>query len=337
MLSAMKGKKSAPKKYDVTNLAVLRISNHALESEALPTRIKILSWGDNVSQKGLIKVGVKTVAAVAKQIKDRFHDLIALDYEHNTVPGTEAFKRAKDPSKVAAYGTPEVVEGDGLYVTNLKYTPSGEEHAKEYHDLSPAVHLDKNGEVIFVHSAALVRQGAVPDLSFYNTETNTGDSEMDYKAILLTLLGLPEDATEEAVTAAVEQFTSAKKEVEASTVVASAETETTGDLTTLTAETAELKESVTALTASHEALLRENVVLSAAAQGKVIPLNAEEIAKTDVTTLKSMVEKITATVPLGQKTPEGTVITANAEPDETLVKVATACGLDPKEVANTKV
>ena len=52
-----------------------------------------------------------------------------------------------------------------------------------------------------------------------------------------------------------------------------------------------------------DAIERENIVERATAAGKVIPLSADEIAATPIATLKSMVEKIPATVPLSATTP----------------------------------
>jgi len=62
------------------------------------------------------------------------------------------------------------IPGDGLYLTALSYTPSGNKYAREYRDLSPAVLLDDDGEVIFCHSVALCPQGEVRGLSFYSVD-----------------------------------------------------------------------------------------------------------------------------------------------------------------------
>jgi phage I-like protein len=153
-------------------LTCFRISNHALDGKALPSRIKVLSWGDNPSIKTINpKVTTRTISALPDFQRKRGRDRVALDYEHNTVPGTAEFDRTSEPRKVAAYGVVCVVEGDGLYLDDLLYTPSGIANAGEYIDLSVAANLDeKTGEVLGVHSVALTRAGAVEDVHFFSIE-----------------------------------------------------------------------------------------------------------------------------------------------------------------------
>ena len=58
---------------------------------------------------------------------------------------------------------PRVIPGEGLFIENLRWTPEGEASVKGGHhpDLSPAIKTNDAGEVVFVHSAALCRQGGV--------------------------------------------------------------------------------------------------------------------------------------------------------------------------------
>ena len=130
----------------------------------LPDRIKLLSWGRNDSIQGLIIVGHVTAARLAIEQKSRGFGEVALDFEHNTVPGSPEYERSQEPRRVAAYGTPTVRAGEGLFLENMRWTPAGVEAARLYRDLSPSVALDDQREVTFVHSAALVRNGAVHGL-----------------------------------------------------------------------------------------------------------------------------------------------------------------------------
>ncbi len=151
-------------------LVSLRISNGALKGDTLPARIKVLGWGRNESVIGTVLFDEKSVEALNANQRKLGHDRVALDYEHNCVVGSEEYIRTKEPREVAAFGTVEAVAGDGLYLRDLTWTPSGLAHAKNYEDLSLAPKLDAEGRVVFVHSAALTRNGAVYDLSFFSAD-----------------------------------------------------------------------------------------------------------------------------------------------------------------------
>ena len=136
----------------------------------LPKRILIAKWGDNPNVNAPLKMGAKTMTYAATLAKARGHERIALDYQHNTVPGSPAHKESTEPRKVAAYGTLDLVEGDGAYLVIDAYTPSGLENAAEFSDVSPAVERDENGEILFFHSVGLCRNGAVDGLEFQTFE-----------------------------------------------------------------------------------------------------------------------------------------------------------------------
>jgi hypothetical protein len=145
-----------------------RISNGALASTDLPTRLKILNWGANESTKGKVVLDDRSVSAFAANQRALGYDRVAIDYEHATVPGSPAYAETAEPRQVAGYATPRIVPGDGLYLESIEWTPSGRANAKNYADLSPAPKLDKDGRILFLHSTALCRNGAVYDLSFFS-------------------------------------------------------------------------------------------------------------------------------------------------------------------------
>ncbi len=283
-------------KFDV--LLDLRVAAFATAAE-LPKRLKLLSWGDNPTASGRrARVGRKTLAALSAMQKRAGFEEIALDFEHGTVPGTRAYKESMEPRPVAAYGTLDVIENEGVFFNVSRWTPKGEAEALNYQDLSPAVATDEAGEVIFIHSAALCRNGDIEGLRFVTLSVNdagnqeTGD--MDYKKLLLQLLKLPDDTPDDAIEKAVAAVTEPASEVAA-----------------MAAKVTSLVTRVEALTAELQAVKdgdvkrqREAICARAAAEGKVIPLSAEQVAKTEPAVLADMVSKLAVTVPLHRRTPE---------------------------------
>jgi hypothetical protein len=346
-----------------TDILCLRISNGALAAEKLPTRLKVLNWGVNNTVKGPVSVGDHTLAVFAANQKDTGFDRVALDYEHNTLPGTAAFLADKEPRKVAAYGTPRVIAGDGIYLEDMEWTPAGKEFAREYIDLSPAV-KPENGEVVFMHSTALCRQGAVEDLHFYSVEippkadppmadnTNKKEIPVDHKKQLIALLALNADATDdqifqawtakvkadaEALTALTAQVKDLATKITAFSVdpqstIENRKSEIGNSVVALTAKVAVLEGNVTAFNAELAKRDRAALVDQAGREGKVIPLTAEQIGAMPIDMLRDMIVKLPATVPITALTAGGireqhlgNVITENDK------KIAAACGIKLKE------
>ncbi len=151
-------------------LTALRVSNGALAAGRLPGRIKVLDWGENPSVQGPVRVGEGALQHLAARQKELGFEEVAVDFEHNTVPGSPEYERTQEPRRVAGYGVPRVVAGEGLYLENLRWTPAGQAEALNFVDLSPAVALDETREVTFVHSVALTRNGAVEGLTFFSSD-----------------------------------------------------------------------------------------------------------------------------------------------------------------------
>lgn len=143
------------------------ISNGALKSDILPTRIHVLSFGKTETLDTPIEINNKTKKVFSSTQKKIGRERVPIDYNHNSVPDTEAYKNDKEPRNIAGYGTPKIDE-NGLWLEDIEWTPSGKESAKNYEDLSPAPLLDENGTVIGLHSVALCPAGAISDLHFYN-------------------------------------------------------------------------------------------------------------------------------------------------------------------------
>lgn len=344
-------------------LTCLRISNGGLVGEKLPERLKILGWGDNPNVKGsTVRVTNRTLQILADNQKEQGFDRVALDYEHNTVEDSPEFKRTQEPRKVAGYGIPEVVPGEGLFLRMMTYTPSGVENAREYIDLSPTVHKDeKTGEVDFIHSAALCRQGAVEDLHFFNVNMKpTKGQDMD--EIKTQLAALSQTLTElsakvaalekpapelETLTAKVGELNGAVTGELKTQLAALSQTLTelsakvavlekpAPALETLTAKAAEMDGKLVTMQAdfASEMSRRDKEILldSAHRDGKVITLNVESIGKLSLLDLKDHISKIVPTVPLSARTPR-TGFGGESAPSGLSLAIAKNCGIDPEKV-----
>lgn len=139
-------------------------------TKELPTRLTLLKWGRNETTKGPVMVGQKTLSVLPRNQALNGFDTVALDFEHNTVPGSPEYLRSQEPRPIGAKGKPFVELNVGLGIDNPRWTPDGSKFAGEghYEDLSGAVALDENNEVIFLHSGALCRQGSARDIHLFS-------------------------------------------------------------------------------------------------------------------------------------------------------------------------
>lgn len=265
-------------------------------AKGLPTRIQILKWGDNKNVNQPLKMGPKTMTFAPRLAKARGHDRIALDFQHNTVPGSPAFKESTEPRKVAAYGTVELIEGDGAYLNIETYTPAGQENAAEYLDVSPAVELDENGEVIFFHSVALCRQGAVEGLELptfeveFEAEIEKPEGEDPPEGDLASQIKTLTDALA-AMTAKVAEL-QAKLE-------AMKPAEAPADVATFTARLDAI-EKIAGAAARERAV--DRLKADAANAGKIWIFSAQEETELPLETMKGLVERLPKSVSVARQT-----------------------------------
>lgn len=146
------------------------INNDALKSKDLPPRLKLLNWGENQTLDGKIVFDDASLKVFYANQAKIGRTKVPIDFNHTSVPGTEAFKAANGVGTIAGYGIPTAVPGDGLYLEYIGWTDKGEKDARDFADLSPTVVTDKDGVVIGLHSAALCTAGSVVGLSFYSAE-----------------------------------------------------------------------------------------------------------------------------------------------------------------------
>lgn len=295
------------------------------DAGTLPERLLICPWGTSKALDGSdVTVNETTIADLASNQTANGFDEVCLDFNHNTAPNiTEdgKLKKPKEPLPVAAYGSLEVVQGEGIYFIPNHWTTTGEKYftGKHYKDLSPTVGRNAEGVVVFIHSVALCRQGEIQNLHAFSVnlpttkqpaKPNTMENEnkdADFRAIAATLLGLDESATDEdivnAAAAKAEKPDPEKKPADP-------------------APATEASDDVKALSAQFETFQKDQLVKDAAREGKVIPLSAEQIAETPLTTLSSIIENLEpGEVPTQQRTNDGD--------DTTKIKALSA---DEKEV-----
>ena len=310
------------------------------DAAKLPRRIKVLDWGDNPNSHGKrVNVGELFVRCLAAETYP--YRKVALDFEHNTFPGTAADKESKEPRPVAGFGTIEAVEGEGVFITMSSWTPEGEKMAVNFADVSAGAVTDKEGNLIAVASVALCRAGAVDGMDFVEAPLsgsvssalsgiiNNNDQKgkaMDYKALLLKTLGLGEDATDEAIQAALaEKFEKKPTEEEQKAALHAI----------VAKEVAEafkpIEGKVAALSAAAVAHEKQDLINEAAREGKVIALGADALEKLSVDDLKATIAKTAVTVPLAAKTPANIKENkTDGEVPEEFRQIALNCGVDPE-------
>lgn len=315
----------------------------ALSADAakLPRRIKVLNWGDNPNCHGRrVNVGPLFAKCLSSAVYP--YRQVALDFEHNTFPGTAAYKESREPRPVAGFGSIEVVEGRGVYLTMSSWTPEGERMAVNYADVSAGAVTDKDGNVVAVSSVALCRAGAVDGMDFVEAPLSGGVSSalsgiinnnnkegraMDFKALLIKSLGLGDDATDEAIQAALAKALERKPDEnqEARQAAMSAAVKAA------VAEAVKpIQEQVAALSAAAVAHEKRDLVAEAAREGKVVALSADALAKLSVEDLKATIAKTAVTVPLSAKTPATVKETApSGEVPDEFRRIALNCGVSP--------
>ena len=310
-------------------LLAFRATLPDLKGKDLPSRLLVAKWGRNESVKGAFTVGTKTQRFLAPIQKMLGFDTVALDFEHNTVPGSPEYEKSKEPRIVAAHGVPRVVMGEGLFIEDLRWTPEGEASVKGGHhpDLSPTIKTDEAGEVVFLHSTALCRQGAAPELQVFSAALSSAQlqlfsaqlstlspqlsSPMNHKELLCLILGLDANsATDAQITEATKSFATKL------TAALGAGTQ----LQTLNATVDGLRTSLGALQTKLDKGERDQLVATALREGKLIPHGAEFDTMSNTAFAAVLASLQPGVVPLEKRTPD-------------LVKTFTAPGIAEPDAA----
>lgn len=160
---------------------MLALRAGGLPSGELPSRLVILPWGKHdLGSRGIALCDETTAATFEAAMQAlKFNGPVALDFNHNSLPGHAAYLAESEPRKKAAWGTPKVIPGEGIVLEALSWTPEGAEAFRGGHfqDISPVIFRDKANHVIAIHSAALCDHGEVDGLTI---EAATAPAELQH-------------------------------------------------------------------------------------------------------------------------------------------------------------
>lgn len=173
------------------------------QGEPLPTRMRILPWGETRTTDGdVMRVDATTAELLPETQRALNWPHAHIDIEHATLPGTPLFKLAAQEGRfpaVLGWGRPLVVEGEGLFVDEIVWTPQSK-RAYEFPDVSGVVKHLSDGTVIALHSFAFCchgkGEGCTANSALMEIQTETEDELM--QKLLMALLGLDANADEAA-------------------------------------------------------------------------------------------------------------------------------------------
>lgn len=291
------------------------------EGRALPTRLLICPWGETQTPKGLVICNATTAGVLMRNQALTKRGDVFLDFEHNTVPGSKTYQG--EPASTAARGQLEVVPGEGIYLNAITWTPEGEKAIRngDYSDVSPAIKLNDNREVIWVHSAGACKHGEMDALSdvltfdagdtinaVLNMGLDTGLMNWTGTRELLNLfLGLvgvtiPEsssyDQMKELSARGAKRLEAALAIPEAKAAALAAEQSSETDITTMTAEDqarfTALEQRVAAAEKEAAAAKKQTILDRATAAGKIVPFDASTIEALTVEQFTAACDKLEA-------------------------------------------
>lgn len=263
----------------------------------LPQRVKILAWGENLGRttKARIVVGEKTAACLSANQVATACERVPLDYEHQSVPGHPNF--IPDPRQVPGHGSIEIVPEDGVYLSAIDFTSSGNEFAANYQDVSAVAYLDAESNLLFIRSVALTQHGDVAGMEFSESvaasaqfsqssqSSPTPAPMLDHKKMLLQHIGLPETATDAEITSA--------HDAKLADATQSAACSASPDAAAAVAAAAEAP-TLAVLSADFDAFKRQTAIDRAIAQGKAIPLTDAVLANLPTAALSALLDGLPA-------------------------------------------
>lgn len=313
----------------------------------LPTSLLVLRSGANLSNQGTFTVDETTNANFSRIMREKGRDRVSIDFEHNTLAGSPAYKESTEPRPIAGRGIP-VLTPLGVELKDIEWTSEGRKMAEHFGDISPAPWHTEDGTVVGIHSVGLVRNGAIYDLTFCSADAGDIESnpeEQEMKTLLAALSAaklIPENGTENDVVALITGLNAKLATAEAALATLGGVTGLSADqVKSIAAEVAGT--AVTALTAEVSGLKLESIKVQKAHlielakfEGKVVGLTADVVDSLTIDQLKDQISKIKPSVQLGQRTPGVTPLGADGGtgngPTEVQAKVAAACGMDATKI-----
>lgn len=283
----------------------------------------------------------ESIIASAKATRDHY----VIDYEHQTLHK----EKNGQPAPAAAWFRPNEWRDDGLWVVGADWTDAAKTaiESKEYRYISPVITYNKKtGDVTGVLMAALTNYAAIDGLTDLVAAASALFSiplEEIMTPELIKLLGLPDDADESAVLAAVTKLCQASERVEAlSAEVEALKTREPDPAKYAPVETlAGMQKQIASLSAQVTATQIEKLIEPALADGRLQPAQkdwAEKLGTKDIDALSAYLETAQPIAALkgsqtGGKAPEATGENGLTE-DE--MEVCTACNIDPEEFKKSK-
>jgi hypothetical protein len=133
-----------------------------------PSRLLVVPWGLTQTRQGPMLVDGETLRILPERQRLARADRVPIDYDHEAAFG----KNKGKPRHIAGYGTPTAVEGEGIYLTDIRWTPEGRLYWANYEDISPAILQQKtSGRVTFLDSVALTPRGEIEGLSLFSADS----------------------------------------------------------------------------------------------------------------------------------------------------------------------
>jgi len=333
---------------------MLALRASSLPAGDLPSRLVILPWGQHdLGKRGTALCSETTAATFAAAMAAlKFNGPVALDFNHNSLPGHPAYLAEQEPRRKAAWGMPRVIPGEGIVLEALTWTPEGKEAflGGHFQDISPVIFRDKGNHVIAIHSAALCDHGEVDGLTI---EAATAPPELQSAFAALSASITP--ALHHSTTPALSPTHPMKPELIAAlaallkglevelspeadeTMIASALTAAAGKIDdlkkaaapkveetpmkkeevkpdALSVKITDLEKQVSDLTASKEQARRDALMAEAIRDGKLIPLSTDLWNAAPVTVCEGLVKAAQpGAIPLTKKTPDGDPLATKPE------------------------
>lgn len=303
---------------------------------AAPEWVLLFPVGQNeLEGEGSYLVDEESFALVQAEFVRRGLDLV-IDYEHQTL--------GDGPAPAAGWVRELVFDPAAGILARTEWTDRATGHltAREYRYFSPVFWVDKKtGRLCGLHSVALTNTPKHNRQLPLVAKHQPVEGCMDILKKLAALLGLPEDATEEAVLAAVGGLAEGAGSVPEAVSAALGVTER--DTSTVVASIHALRQSAKCMVSRAEfdalqAQLRgrdaAEAVAKAMGDGKITPEQKEwatQYAERDLAGFASFVSRAPVVVPVGKlSAPAGAP--ADDSPDAATLQVASMMGLSSDDL-----
>lgn len=304
----------------------------------VPEEIQVIPHGYHETPKGNFLCDAESAAEILRHFGAQINDMV-IDYEHQTLSGGEApaagwIKGLVDKGDDGIWATVEWTERARAYIKN-----------KEYRYVSPVFLVrETDKRVVKLINVALVNQpnidGMVPIVNKGAFETLSNKKEVTMKR-LFTLLGLPEDASEDTAIAAVNKLKPTAQMVANKAVLdalglkdGAGESEVVGTVIAMKQGHGQAQDLTTKITALEDRLKKrdaEELVALAMKDGKISAAQkdwATEYATRDAEGFNVFVSKAPVVVPMGELGNKGATGNKGADGlDEAQVQVNKQLGI----------